>query len=528
MNKLILDKTPKSSLSWTRYAVFCLGALIFTATFIYRLNYITAPLANDESIYTYLGKVAMQGGIPYIDFYEMKPPLLFYIYGFVGLLFGSASGIHIASIIVTLALSLLIYKITSQKFGFEASFLSACLFFWMYSSPYIFGNYLQSEHFVNLFNLLAIFFIYQQEMNTKNIFIAGIFLGLAFLIKQTALFFLPPLIILCSIQNKSFSKFITDSLKLIGSFLVPVIIAFVVVLAAGGLKDAKFWLIDFPSEYASSTTIEDKFYFLRLFGTQIIGFQYILWAHVLCAVLVLLFRIKNRSNIYFLSFLFFSVLSIIPGFRYYGHYWLLIIPAAAICLAYLIEMALTNLSYKNIFLSIFSLLMVIQLSENSKIFFSGNPDKEISNIHYGQYHDIIKDIGIYLNKTLKPNDDLMVLGAIPQIYIYTDKIACTRHVWQPMLNYSNAKTIAMRQEMMSDLEKSKPKYVLFSFNPYHWGLKESSNDNLYTKSYRFVENNYERVAIFENTLGKIYIGNEAKSVNLQANMYVVYKLIGSS
>ena len=527
MKELNIEKASPSNENWIKYAIFCLAGIIFTATFIYRFNFVSAPLASDESIYIYLGKLAMQGGIPYVDFYEMKPPLLFYIYGMVGLIFKTASGIHIAALLLAILNSAIIFKILSRKFNSEASFLSSALFFWMYSSPFIFGNYLQSEHFVNLFNLLAISFIYQKEMNSRNIILAGVSLGLAFLIKQTALLLLPPLIILCSIQNKSFSKFIIDSLKLIGSFLVPVIIAFVVVLATGGLNDAKFWLIDFPSEYAISTTIENKFYFLRLFGTQIIAFQYILWAVVFCAVLVLLFRIKNRNNIYLLSFLFFSILSIIPGFRYYGHYWLLIIPSAAFCLAYLVEVALNDTKFRALFLSIFSVLIVIQLFGNSKIFYSNDPDKEISDIHFGQYHDIIKDIGVFLSKTLKPTDNLLVLGAIPQIYIYTDKIACTKHVWQPMLNYSNTKTIAMRKEMMSDLEKSRPKYVLFSFNPYHWGLKDSSNDNLYTKSYRFVENNYERVAIFENTPGKKYLGTEVKSVTLGANMYVVYKLIGS-
>lgn len=528
MKKITPNKSNMPNSNWINYGVYFLSIIIFVSTLIYRLNYINAPLEGDESIYTYLGRIAIRGGIPYIDFYEMKPPLLFYLYGITDLLIGSPFGFHIPSIIISIVVSYLIYLILIRQFSKHTSALAACLFFWMNSSPFLSGNYLQSEHFVNLFNLISLFFLYRKEMNNKNIFFSGLFFGLALLIKQTALFFLPPLIILCSIQNKVFSKFIIDFLKLTFAISIPILLAFMMIVFTGALDDAKFWLIDFPTEYALTNTSVDKLRFLKLFSIDIIGFQYILWALLLLSVFLLLYKVKDKNNLYFLSFLFFSSLAIIPGFRYYGHYWLLIIPSAAFCLAYLIETSLNNNKLKLVFLSIFSILMIVQLKSNSKIFYSKNPKKEISNIYKPQHLDIIEDIGTYLNKIIKPKDDLLVLGAMPQIYLYTNRIACTRHVWQPMLNYSNAKTMKMRNEMLSDIEKSRPKYIVFSFNPFHWGLKDSKRENHYTQSYLFAENNYERIAVFESISRKKYIGNEAKSINIVANMYVVYKLIGSS
>ena len=44
------------------------------------------------------GKLALNGGKPYVDFFEMKPPVMFYSYAFLIGIFGySATGVHLAA-----------------------------------------------------------------------------------------------------------------------------------------------------------------------------------------------------------------------------------------------------------------------------------------------------------------------------------------------------------------------------------------------------------------------------------------------
>ena len=72
--------------------------LILAITTLIRLQYLDMPLERDESIYSYIGKLALNGGKPYVDFFEMKPPVMFYSYALLVGIFGySATGVHLAA-----------------------------------------------------------------------------------------------------------------------------------------------------------------------------------------------------------------------------------------------------------------------------------------------------------------------------------------------------------------------------------------------------------------------------------------------
>ena len=79
-------------------------SIILVVIAILHLQYLDIPLERDESLYAYLGKIALGGGKPYYDFYEMKPPMLFYSYAlFIGVFGYSATGIHLAVVVIAVA-----------------------------------------------------------------------------------------------------------------------------------------------------------------------------------------------------------------------------------------------------------------------------------------------------------------------------------------------------------------------------------------------------------------------------------------
>ena len=48
-----------------------------------RLNLIHIPIERDEGIFGYMGSAILNGDLPYKDYFDTKPPLIFYIYAFM-------------------------------------------------------------------------------------------------------------------------------------------------------------------------------------------------------------------------------------------------------------------------------------------------------------------------------------------------------------------------------------------------------------------------------------------------------------
>src|SRR5210317_1628673 len=63
------------------------GYLIISAVLL--LPTIAFPISSDMSVFMHGGSIIADGGILYKDFFDIKPPLIYYIYAFIDLLFGN-------------------------------------------------------------------------------------------------------------------------------------------------------------------------------------------------------------------------------------------------------------------------------------------------------------------------------------------------------------------------------------------------------------------------------------------------------
>lgn len=62
-----------------------LGILLILVfiTYSIRSKFYGIPFERDEGAYSYYGKLLLEGGIPYKDFYEQKFPGMFYFFAFI-------------------------------------------------------------------------------------------------------------------------------------------------------------------------------------------------------------------------------------------------------------------------------------------------------------------------------------------------------------------------------------------------------------------------------------------------------------
>ena len=117
-----------------------LGILLLTVAI--RLPALLHPLPiDDEAGYSVIANEIVDGGLPYIDAVDRKPPLLFWTYAAAFKVAGKYNwmALHILSLIWTLATMAGLYVIAKQLFDRETGLIAA-LFYSVFQSWASFKN----------------------------------------------------------------------------------------------------------------------------------------------------------------------------------------------------------------------------------------------------------------------------------------------------------------------------------------------------------------------------------------------------
>lgn len=136
---------------------------------------------HDESTFILIGQSIADGHLPYDHLWDLKPPLLFYLFGLVEYLFPySLVAVRIMGVLAVFLSAVFLTRIAGRlklKNGFEAGIIYILL-----SS--LFGNIqgVMSEHLSTLFFLGGLLF-YCRQKNWINFLLTGFFIGCSLLCK---------------------------------------------------------------------------------------------------------------------------------------------------------------------------------------------------------------------------------------------------------------------------------------------------------------------------------------------------------
>ncbi len=516
----IPSKTPSISIENKNTTPFNLPkwlplTLILVATFLLHLQYLDIPLERDESLYAYIGKLALNGSKPYVDFYEMKPPMLFYSYALLIGLFGySATGIHLAAAVLAVVNTLFTFLIARKLNNLQTACLTAVTYaIWSMHSG-IYGAYLIGEAVALAWSLPAIFLAlsYPKKINKTQLLAVGSFVAMAFLTKQTAAVVAIPIGFywltdywLTQRKTVSFLAFFKlVSWTLLGFFL-PIALAALILWAIGSGQEALFWLFEYPKMYSSAVSTEDAAMAFDLMKQLVFtDYEGYFIASILGVLAIIISKKQTSEKVLLISWAAFTVATVGFGKRFYGHYWQYAIPVLAILGTLFFQEIYTRLYEKMgrleativlIFAGLWSIHAVFiqpsyyfnpPINEISQKFSPGNPyveDKVLAN---------------YIQKITQPSDRIAVFGSEPQYFIYWQKPSPIRHIYMPFfVNGNYPRAMQFQNETLEDLKISKPEYVVFNKYPIAWMYQPNSSQWLYAAIYTYVTDNYDLVAFME-------------------------------
>ncbi len=510
----VKSKTNKVGLDIDKNAsVLALGALIiFLAVFfLIRLHFREMSFERDEGTYAYMGKLLLEGKKPYTYFYEMKPPGLFYMYGVMVALFGTTvSGLHIGFFLVNLLTSIFVFFWIRRMFNQTTGVLAAVAYSIISTSPHASGLTIQAEHLLNLFMIPGLWLLWEALKSNKKVywFLSGILLSWALLIKQNTIFFIAfaglAIILYHFIVNKekTIKKLIQPILLFSAGILLPIIVVLGILLMNGSFNDFIFFIYEFPRAlYLSSIEFSRGMGYMKD-RLDLIMYNYsLIWYMAILGLLIIwIFGKDSFLKIILTLFLLLSFLSVAPGLRFYGHYWIHFLPAIAVLFAVCVHTITQFIASKNIsrnpqFISIIILVIVvfINININTEYYFKSDPERVVRMVYGSNLFPESRKVSDFLNRKMNPEDGLMVFGSEPQIYLYTNKDCASRHFYCGNLVQKHPKIADWVAEFKADYGKANPKYAIWVQHPFSWSFPKDGNKEFVDWAYGDLSNKYHPI-----------------------------------
>jgi hypothetical protein len=127
----------------------------------------------------------------------------------------------------------------------------------------------------------------------------------------------------------------------------------------------------------------------------------------------------------------------------------------------------------------------------------GDPHLLARDAYHGNPFPEAVVIGQYLRANLGPTDSVVVLGSEPEIYFYAQRAAPTGHVYMYPLMEDQRYARAMQDELIRDIERTRPLYLVFVSVPYSWLVRSSSTLAVFAWLEQARRSEFERVGIVD-------------------------------
>lgn len=536
--KAIPAQNQKSSFFDAQFIV--LAIVLATVAFI-RLRLLSIPLERDEGEYAYMGKLILQGIPPYGEAYNMKLPGTHFMYAVLMFFFGkSITGIHLGLLIMNLATSFLLFLGFKKLFNPTAGVMSGAVFAIMSISPAFLGFAAHATHFVSLFIALGIYFYsrYSTEKKLYQIFLVGIMFGLSFLMKQQSAFIIifgGLIIILQHILNKDFKikTFLIDEILYSAGVFIPYLFTVLILFLTGVFDKFWFWTFEYASKYASGVDWEQgKMLFGMSFKPMWEEFTVLWLLFFISFPIIWLSKLTWFQKASATCFALFTFLTVCPGFYFRQHYFIPLLPAVGLIVGLGISIVAQYLKDNmkinaGVAITVIVLLLSTSMawSKNKIYYFKAKP-LMLSRMIYGTNPFVESlEVAKYIEQNSSPEDKIAILGSEPQIFLYANRNSGTGYIYTYGLMEIHDYNKQMQEEMIAEIEKSKPKFIVFCNIGTSWLMRPDSPKLIFDWFNKYAQENYviDGLADIVGQTPIYKFGPEASYYRPQSEHLVVYK-----
>lgn len=322
---------------------------LFSLAFLFFYSYNSSPLysyfcSGDSAYFISMGRAVVNGAVPYLDFFDIKGPIMFFIQALGQWIYPGKMGTFLVQIPFFLTSVYLLYATALLFVNRKKALVSVCMMFFLLLSTFDFGNL--TEEYSLPFLCLCLYFalrcikrgmeghppFYAAVYGLSFAFLALIRLTNAAVIGAIVLYFVLDLLI-----KKQYKNLLWNVLAFFGGAALVVVPIFAYFFAHGALDEMLYSTFVFPYLYAQDG-VDTK--------------TWVTWAHLalkvspavlLFIVSVFYYRIREKRIGLLLglsSILLIAALSL--GFNYL-HYFTLTAPLFVLALVLLFDLRFASI-----------------------------------------------------------------------------------------------------------------------------------------------------------------------------------------
>jgi hypothetical protein len=315
---------------------------------------------------------------------------------------------------------------------------------------------------------------------------AGVCFGLAVMVRQPAVFFgifafgawLAGTI--RTAESSPWRRSVAGAAVFPVAAALPLLLLIAWVCARGAWPRFSFWTWEYAASYGSLTTLKQ-------------GWANLLWALPrvstpnlpLCVLAVVgVFRLFREgtfdSKVWFGGLLISSALAVAAGLYFRHHYFIQILPLLALACG-IAAGGVGGSGAKSrrhwIYQSLGAAAVVVTIALQSNWLFRLKPE-DLSRSLYGvNPFPETQELSRYIRKNTSPTDTIAVLGSEPQVYAYTQRRSASGYIYMYALMEPTRFAASMQREMIQDIERARPKFILIADAAESW-LDDAQSEKL--------------------------------------------------
>lgn len=501
---------------WTRLCWLAL-ALVFILLIsgLIRYRLVDVPLERDEGEYAYAGQLILDGVVPYQEVYNMKFPGIYGMYAVVMAVFGQThQGIHFGLLLVNSMTIVFVFLLGKRLLNPSAAIIAAAVFAVLSVSQSVQGVFANAEHFVILFAVAGLWVLLKAlaDKSRWKLFAAGVLLGLGFITKQHGVMFCLLAIVYLIFdgltQKPVLWKLLMVRLLLLSTGMAVILAGLLLTMAWFGVfEQFWFWTVEYARAYVAQVPFSQAggIFINRFSG--IFASAPLLWtiAGLGVAVLPAARQIRRSDKCFMLLFFFFSFLAVCPGFFFRPHYFVLLLPAAAIlCGAaiWILSQWLSDYFARRFSVGLAASVILAAgigqsvLHQFDYLFRMSPFEVCRSTYSLNPFYESIR-IADYIRKHTTPKDRIAIFGSEPQILFYAQRRSACGYIYMYPLMEPHEYALQMQKNFIRQTESQNPSYCVLVNIPTSWLRKDASENLLIEWMNSYLQARYKIVGTVE-------------------------------
>lgn len=453
-----------------------------------RLRHLDMPLERDEGEYAVMGRMILEGALPYRDAYNMKLPGVYVAYALIMAIFGSSAvGIHVGLLLVNAATIVVVFFFARKLFDEMAGWIAAGTYSVLSTSVTVLGLMAHATHFVILPAVAGwwVLLIAMERGRRPWFALSGALLGTAFLMKQPGIFF--SLAALACLGRADWKKYAALSAGIVAPFALTCL----AMAALGIFGRFWFWTVEYAWHYGTMVPLSEAWQLFWLRFPAVVGPFLLVWLIAAAGWI----RTQSEPRRYALNLFYAaSAAAVLPGLFFRPHYFIVLLPALAIGAAVAVRWLHGRRPWAPVgaYAGILLISAVLHLD-----LWLLTPTRLCHELYFPNPFVESVPLAKVLKETTQPSDRIAILGSEPQILFYAERRSAHGYLYAFPFMEEQKFAIAMQEEAIREIEASRPPVLVYVNVTTSWGRRPGSDLRILNWVESTVAEHYVRVGVVD-------------------------------